>query len=259
MGVGAHAEMHADLPPEVEEPAGKLREPQKGGGVDLPAAPGAEALSECPRIELCVPVLTPEQFAASPLNLSLSGLFFETDIPYTYEIYRAHLDFAAKIGALCVGTETGAPNTGYKTEPACWTEESLNLFIDRVRPIVEHAEKAGVPLAIEPVCRHIVSTPARARKVLDAIPSGQLKIILDTVNLLTPENYPQAETFIQESFQLFGDKILVLHLKDFKPVEGMTDLMPVCCAEHNLPMTLEDTRPENAEQARVFLECVAAR
>ena len=110
---------------------------------------------------------------------------------------------------------------------------------------------------------------------LDAIPSGQLKIILDTVNLLTPENYPQAETFIQESFQLFGDKILVLHLKDFKPVEGMTDLMPVCCAcglgvmkyksllkfgsEHNLPMTLEDTRPENAEQARVFLECVAAR
>ena len=92
MGVGAHAEMHADLPPEVEEPAGKLREPQKGGGVDLPAAPGAEALSECPRIELCVPVLTPEQFAASPLNLSLSGLFFETDIPYTYEIYRAHLE-----------------------------------------------------------------------------------------------------------------------------------------------------------------------
>ena len=194
---------------------------------------------------------------------------------HTADIYRAHLDFAAKIGALCVGTETGAPNTGYKTEPACWTEESLNLFIDRVRPIVEHAEKAGVSLAIEPVCRHIVSTPARARKVLDAIPSGQLKIILDTVNLLTPENYPQAETFIQESFQLFGDKILVLHLKDFKPVEGMTDLMPVCCAcglgvmkyksllkfgsEHNLPMTLEDTRPENAEQARVFLECVAAR
>ena len=56
------------------------------------AAAGAEALSECPRIELCVPVLTPEQFAASPLNLSLSGLFFETDIPYTYEIYRAHLE-----------------------------------------------------------------------------------------------------------------------------------------------------------------------
>ena len=41
---------------------------------------------------MCVPVLTPEQFAASPLNLSLSGLFFETDIPYTYEIYRAHLE-----------------------------------------------------------------------------------------------------------------------------------------------------------------------
>ena len=144
----------------------------------------------------------------------------------TKEIYLAHLAFAAKIGALCVGTETGAPNTGYKTEPACWTEESLQLFIDRVRPIVAFAEQAGVPLAIEPVCRHIVSTPARARKVLDTIPSDGLKIILDTVNLLTPENYPQCEEIVRESIQLFGDQVLVLHMKDFQPAPGMTDLMP---------------------------------
>lgn len=194
---------------------------------------------------------------------------------HTVDIYNAHLDFAKKIGALCVGTETGAPNTGYKTEPACFTEEALQLFIERVRPVVEHAEKAGVPLAIEPVCRHIVSTPARARAVLDAIPSPQLKIILDTVNLLTPENYPQAHEIIEESIRLFGDEILVLHLKDFQPKEGMTDLMPVCCAcglgvmdyapllrfggERVLPMTLEDTKPDNAENARRFLEGVAAK
>lgn len=194
---------------------------------------------------------------------------------HTVDIYNAHLDFAKKIGALCVGTETGAPNTGYKTEPACFTEEALQLFIERVRPVVEHAEKAGVPLAIEPVCRHIVSTPARARAVLDAIPSPQLKIILDTVNLLTPENYPQAHEIIEESIRLFGDEILVLHLKDFQPKEGMTDLMPVCCAcglgvmdyapllrfggERVLPMTLEDTKPDNAENARRFLEGIAAK
>ena len=194
---------------------------------------------------------------------------------HTVDIYNAHLDFAKKIGALCVGTETGAPNTGYKTEPACFTEEALQLFIERVRPVVEHAEKAGVPLAIEPVCRHIVSTPARERTVLDAIPSPQLKIILDTVNLLTPENYPQAHEIIEESIRLFGDEILVLHLKDFQPKEGMTDLMPVCCAcglgvmdyapllrfggERVLPMTLEDTKPDNAENARRFLEGVAAK
>ena len=75
------------------------------------AAAGAEALSECPRIELCVPVLTPEQFAASPLNLSLSGLFFETDIPYTYGIYLAHLEATRAYAAV-------RPNVILEPDPA---------------------------------------------------------------------------------------------------------------------------------------------
>ena len=41
--------------------------------------------------------------------------------------YKAHLRFARMIGALVTGTETGAPNTGYKTCPECWTEEALAL------------------------------------------------------------------------------------------------------------------------------------
>ena len=42
----------------------------------------------------------------------------------TLEIYFAHLRFARWMGALTVGTETGAPNTGYKTEPATVKAES---------------------------------------------------------------------------------------------------------------------------------------
>ena len=105
------------------------------------------------------------------------------------EIYFAHLRFARWMGALTVGTETGAPNTGYKTEPACWTDEALRLFIRRVEPVVRRAEEEGVTFAIEPVCRHIVHTPERAERVLDALRSDSLQIILDTVNLLTPENH----------------------------------------------------------------------
>ena len=194
---------------------------------------------------------------------------------HTLDIYRAHLRFAKKMDALCVGTETGAPNTGYKTEPACWTEESLALFIDRLTPVVRFAEEVGKPIAIEPVCRHIVSTPARTKAVLDALPSDALQIILDAVNLLTPENYPQQDAIVAESLRLFADKILLLHLKDFTVGENMKDLMPYCCAcgkgvmtydrllrfakENNLPITLEDTKPDNAEGARLFLEETAAR
>ena len=51
--------------------------------------------------------------------------------------YRAHLRFGKKIGALMVGTETGAPNIGYKSCPECRTEESQRLFIERVERLEE--------------------------------------------------------------------------------------------------------------------------
>ncbi|MBQ8161934.1 MAG: sugar phosphate isomerase/epimerase [Clostridia bacterium] len=193
----------------------------------------------------------------------------------TLAIYRAHLAFARKIGALCVGTETGAPNMAYKTEPACWTEEALELTTSRLGQIVKAAEEEDALFAIEPVCRHIVSTPERAKKVLDALPSDHLRIILDAVNLLTPQNLPQADQVIRTSIRLFGDKILVLHMKDVISEEGATDLghlsracglgtlnytdlLSYALAHPGIPMTLEDTKPDNAVAARLFLEEKAA-
>lgn len=38
-----------------------------------------------------VPLLSPEEFVKAPMLLALSGLFYETDIPYTYEEYQMHL------------------------------------------------------------------------------------------------------------------------------------------------------------------------
>lgn len=192
----------------------------------------------------------------------------EEELRWTMECYKAHLRFAKACGATVVGTETGAPNTAYATTPDCWTEESLQLFIRRFEPIVRYAEEIGQDIAIEPVCRHIVSTPERARRVLDALHSPNLKMILDTVNILTPENADRVEELIAQSIELFGDKIRVLHMKDYQVVEGEEDVRSLPCgqgvmdyksliafakANPGLPMTLEDTVPDNAEAAREYL------
>ncbi|MBR5344826.1 MAG: sugar phosphate isomerase/epimerase [Clostridia bacterium] len=185
------------------------------------------------------------------------------------EIYYAHLRFARWMGALTIGTETGAPNTGYKTEPACWTEEALQLFIRRAAPVVRKAEEEGVIFAIEPVCRHIVHTPERAERALEALNSENLQIILDTVNLLTPENHMHRDAIIDECERRFGDRVKVLHLKDYTVVPGERDLKACACgtgemdytrllrfaaARPGIPMTLENTKPDNAEAARLYLE-----
>ena len=191
----------------------------------------------------------------------------EAEYARTLEIYRAHLRFGRWIGAETVGTETGAPNTTYTTVPECWTEESLRLFIHRVRPVVEAAEAEGEPLAIEPVCRHIVSTPARCAAVLEALPSDRLQVILDTVNMLTPENCSRCGEIVDEAIRLFGGRIRVLHMKDYTLVPGEANVHSQACGtgcmdytrllafarERQLPMTLEDTVPANAEAARLTL------
>lgn len=41
-----------------------------------------------------VPRLSPEEFRQYPMTLSLSGLFYETELPYTYEEYLEHLEAA---------------------------------------------------------------------------------------------------------------------------------------------------------------------
>lgn len=200
----------------------------------------------------------------------------EEELRKTVDCYKAHLKFAAQSGALLVGTETGAPNTGYKTVPECWTEESLQLFIERLRPVVKYAEEVGAIIAIEPVCRHIVSTPERCERVLKAINSPALKVILDTVNLLTPENHMNAKALAEESIRRFGDQILVLHMKDYQVKEGAENVLSMACgtgkmteggaydtllsyakAHPGIPMTLEDTVPDNAEAARLYLEDLA--
>jgi hypothetical protein len=47
---------------------------------------------------------------------------------------------SAWIGGCMVGTETGNPNAGYRYDPAkSHTPEALELFIRRLRPVVEEA------------------------------------------------------------------------------------------------------------------------
>ena len=182
--------------------------------------------------------------------------------------YIAHLRFSRWLGAGVVGTETGAVNPEYKYEPENHSEKALSLFTERLRPVVEAAEKLGALIAVEPVWRHIVCSPERARRVLDEIGSPNLRIIFDPVNLLCVENAGDQDRIIRDSFELLGPAIDVIHLKDFKIQNG--ELVSVASGEGELDYellmseirrckpfvqcTLEDTRPDNALRAREFVE-----
>ena len=182
------------------------------------------------------------------------------------EIYRAHLRFAGWIGAGCVGTET--PPVNCAEGEACRTEEQFGLFLNRVRPLVREAEERGVILAVEPVCTHIVHDAALAERMLEELNSPNVKIILDAVNLIDSAHTDGAEELIRDAVRRLGPETCVLHMKDYIPSPGDPRPKPVPCGqgemrydallglarERALPMTLENTKPENAEATRRFLE-----
>ncbi len=186
------------------------------------------------------------------------------------ERYTAHLQLARWMGAGVVGTETGNPNPEYRYDPEnSHTDAALELFIRRVEPVVKAAEKLGATLAIEPVYRHIVCDGRRARRVLDAIASPNLQIILDPVNLLHPDNLHRREEVIAEAIELLEREITVIHIKDYTcdadgnmpcmaaGLGGM-DFGPVLrfakLKKPHIQMTFENTKPDNALAARLHIQ-----
>jgi len=56
--------------------------------------------------------------------------------------------------------------------------------------------------------------------MLDTIPSPNLQVLFDPVNLLSKDNWQEQDRVIRESFDLFGDRIVIVHAKDFELEAG---------------------------------------
>ncbi len=214
------------------------------------------------------------QLEKNELDCAVLGCYLNLATPNPKQLaettrrYMTHIRFASWLGAGVVGTETGAPNETYTFVPESHGEEALRTFITNLRPVVDYAEKMGVVVAIEPVWRHIVYDAKRARRVLDEINSPNLQIILDAVNLLHPGNCRDHAAVIQEAIDLLGEEIAVLHLKDFKLVDGEVretgaglgemDYTPLIrFMKERKPFihaTLEASKPEENVWCREFVE-----
>ncbi|MBQ8118049.1 MAG: sugar phosphate isomerase/epimerase [Lachnospiraceae bacterium] len=213
-------------------------------------------------------------FAKNHVDIAVLGCYLNLANPNPEKLaqithrYMAHLRFASWLGCGVVGTETGAPNETYTYVPECHGEEALQTFITNLRPVVKYAEQMGVVMAIEPVWKHIVCNPKRARRVLDEIGSPNLQIILDPVNLLDICNYKDQVAIVDEAIDVLGPDVAMVHLKDFVVEDdklvsvgaglGQMDYTSVIkFMKERKPFihaTLENTTPENNIQVRDFIQ-----
>lgn len=127
-----------------------------------------------------------------------------------------HLKYARAIGADMVGTETGRLDENFKIVAGTYTETCYQRLLTSMREIVAAAEKLGVIVGIEGVATHTIYSPEMMQRFLNDINSPNVEVILDPVNLLDRNNYKEQEEVIAKAFRYYGDKISVMHIKDFK-------------------------------------------
>ena len=127
-----------------------------------------------------------------------------------------HLKYAKAIGADMVGTETGRLDENFKIVDGTYTETCYQLLLKSMREIVDAAEKLGVIVGIESVATHTLYSPEITKRFLEDINSPNIEIILDPVNLLDRNNYNNQEEVIEKVFKYYGDRVSVMHIKDFK-------------------------------------------
>lgn len=133
-----------------------------------------------------------------------------------------HLKYAKAIGADMVGTETGRYDANFRVVPETRTEECYRLLLKSMREIVAAAEKLGVIVGVEGVHDHTLYNPQIMRRFLEDVDSPNVEVILDPVNLIGEDEIESQAQVIDEAFRLYGDRITMVHVKDFtKDSEGL--------------------------------------
>ena len=131
-----------------------------------------------------------------------------------------HLKYAKAIGADMVGTETGRYSAAFDVVPYTYTEGCYQLLLKSMREIVSAAQKLGVIVGVEAVHDHTLYCPEIMRRFLEDVDSPNVEVILDPVNLISAENHQNQDQVIEDAFRLYGDRISVIHVKDFVMKDG---------------------------------------
>lgn len=133
----------------------------------------------------------------------------------------ASRELGARIITLCSGTRCRTHL--WTNDPSNDTDEAWRDMIDSMKRAAEIAEKYEMTLAVETEVSNIVSSPEKARRMMDEVGSPRLKMILDAANLF-PSGTAHKENvhkYLDTAFEYFGHDIVLAHGKDIRDSDGI--------------------------------------
>ena len=160
-------------------------------------------------------------------DIALIGAYFNPVHPNTAKIengiavFKDYLSLAKSIGCDYVGSETGSYNGDpWIYHPMNHSDKALDRVVDTFSSLAEFAELQGVNIAMEGAFGHVCHTPERLYEAVERIGKSNIKFIFDLYNYLDISNVDTAYDILNRGLYLFGDRILLFHIKDFVIEDG---------------------------------------
>ena len=129
------------------------------------------------------------------------------------EVLASH---AAELGTnlltLCTGTRN--PDNMWADHPQNSSPEAWSDLLAAMEQALSLADNHDVRLGIEPEVSNVVSSPAKARQLLDTMRSDRITIVMDGANVFPMGTIHRQREILDEAFDLLGDHIALAHAKD---------------------------------------------
>ena len=197
---------------------------------DIPYVPGAITAEKAAAIG--------KAFADRGKEVTLVGAYFNpmsTDDAYVQsamDVFSDYLHHCKLLGCNVVGSETGS-YTGECENRALYNRrpESFQKVADIFARLSKIAQSCDSVMGVEAAATHTCYDVQTLQKFRAYI-GGKSKVIVDLVNLMDAGNQYHYMDVLQEALDVFGDDILLFHLKDCIRTEGKNPrIVPVGTGE----------------------------
>lgn len=138
---------------------------------------------------------------------------------------KEHIRFATDFDCRVVTTESGSKHPGFLFHEDNHKESTFEELVEVMESLVKEAEQHNVLLCIEGCSALVIHTPEKMERLLGRIDSSNLQVLFDPVDMLSINNWMTQEAVIEESFERFGERINLIHAKDFIVEEDRLDDM----------------------------------
>ncbi|UWU31347.1 sugar phosphate isomerase/epimerase (plasmid) [Rhizobium sp. WSM1274] len=124
-------------------------------------------------------------------------------------------DMSTTLITLCTGTRD--PIDQWKAHADNDTPEAWRDLLEAMGAAIEIAERYDVDLGIEPELANVVNSAEKAYRLIAALKSPRIKIVLDPANLFEVATLDEQRSIVSAAIDRLADRIVMAHAKDRNP------------------------------------------